>query len=133
LTKDTEIVDLLDQAMKGKQGQRNDLVDNIQEVRAPTGTSKDAGLRRAIKAKELRQQGMTQREIAEELGVDQATVSRDVCRNNGMPQKLHTTKRERTVIQLSPGTDPAAAATRIRARRLRRDDDGDQEVGAQVR
>ena len=45
---DTEALDLLDQAMKGRQGERTDLVDIINEVR-PNGTSRDQALRRLRK------------------------------------------------------------------------------------
>lgn len=45
-------LNLLDQAMAGRQGERRDLLDNIQEVEleaAPSGTSREAGLRRLRK------------------------------------------------------------------------------------
>lgn len=44
-----EAVDAIDRALKGRQGQRTDLLYNIQEVskqEAPTGTSTEAALRR---------------------------------------------------------------------------------------
>lgn len=46
---DPEAVDLLDQALAGRQGLRTDLVDNINEVARPTGTSQNAALRRLRK------------------------------------------------------------------------------------
>lgn len=46
---DVEAVDLIDQALKGKQGSRTDLVYNIHEVIRPSGTSRDASLRRLRK------------------------------------------------------------------------------------
>lgn len=46
---DTETLDLLDRALKGKQGERTDLVDNINEVSRPDGTSREAALRRLRK------------------------------------------------------------------------------------
>jgi hypothetical protein len=42
---DKETLDLLDQALQGRQGQRTDLVNNINEVR-PQGTSQTQALRR---------------------------------------------------------------------------------------
>lgn len=46
---DPVTVDLLDQALSGRQGRRTDLVDNIHEVDRPTGTSQAAALRRLRK------------------------------------------------------------------------------------
>lgn len=46
---DLEAVDLLDRALQGKQGRRNDLVNNINEVARPVGTSSDQALRRLRK------------------------------------------------------------------------------------
>ena len=44
---DPEAVDLLDQALTGKQGERTDLVDNIHKVSPrPDGTSRDRALRK---------------------------------------------------------------------------------------
>ncbi|MFD6360166.1 hypothetical protein ACFWFX_09965, partial [Streptomyces roseolus] len=46
---DETTLDLLDQALAGKPGERTDLVDNMHEVARPSGTSKEAGLRRLRK------------------------------------------------------------------------------------
>jgi hypothetical protein len=46
---DREALDLIDKATKGKQGERTDLFDNIQDVAAPTGTSCASALRRLRK------------------------------------------------------------------------------------
>ena len=46
---DPVAVDALDRATQGKQGQRTDLVDNINEVDRPTGTSEAATVRRLRK------------------------------------------------------------------------------------
>jgi hypothetical protein len=40
---------VIDQALQGKQGQRTDLVDNVNEVERPTGNSESAALRRLRK------------------------------------------------------------------------------------
>ncbi len=46
----TDVLDLIDQAVKGRQGERTDLLDNVQEVApAPTGNSHAAALRRLRK------------------------------------------------------------------------------------
>lgn len=46
---DKQTLDLLDQALQGRQGTRTDLLDNVQEVKAPTGNSESAALRRLRK------------------------------------------------------------------------------------
>jgi hypothetical protein len=48
---DPVALDLFDSATRGQQGRRTDLLDNMQEVgnNAPTGTSREAGLRRLRK------------------------------------------------------------------------------------
>lgn len=46
---DVETLDLLDQALVGGQGERSDLVDNVNEVKRPTGNSTDQALRRLRK------------------------------------------------------------------------------------
>nr|WP_309686499.1 hypothetical protein [Armatimonas sp.] len=47
----TEVLDLLDGVMQGKQGERTDLVHNIHDVKEdrPSGTSPEAALRRLRK------------------------------------------------------------------------------------
>lgn len=51
-----EALDMIDRAMQGRQGERTDLFDNVKEVKAPTGNSTDAALRRLRKdAPELHQ------------------------------------------------------------------------------
>lgn len=45
----TQTQDLLDQTLRGAQGRRTDLVDNINEVSRPSGTSQAAALRRLRK------------------------------------------------------------------------------------
>lgn len=63
---------------------------------------------RVEKSKALVNDGMTQREAAEVLGVDQSTVNRDLCKNNGMPEKMHKPKRKRITLQIQSGTKPEA-------------------------
>ncbi|MFM9589850.1 hypothetical protein ACKI1J_14995 [Streptomyces scabiei] len=46
---DPNAADLLDQALAGRPGQRTDLVHNMHEVERPSGTSREAGLRRLRK------------------------------------------------------------------------------------
>ena len=71
---------------------------------------------RQEKAKELRESGKTQQQIAEELGVSQQTVSVDLS----LPEKevitLKTGKEPRKVIgyRITQYTKPETAARRIR-------------------
>lgn len=46
---DPVALDLFDSATRGQQGRRTDLVDNMHEVERPSGTSREAGLRRLRK------------------------------------------------------------------------------------
>lgn len=46
---DKAALDAIDRAVQGRQGRRSDLVDNINEVDRPTGTSESAALRRLRK------------------------------------------------------------------------------------
>ena len=43
---DAEAIDLIDEAIGSRQGERTDIVDNIHEVERPTGTSARAAIRR---------------------------------------------------------------------------------------
>ena len=79
-------------------------------------TKHEQKMARAAKAKELREEGKTQQEIAEELGVSQQTVSSDLS----LPEKEVITpkagKEPRTVIgyRITQYTKPETAARRIR-------------------
>jgi orotate phosphoribosyltransferase-like protein len=68
---------------------------------------------RQEKAKELREEGKTQREIAEELGVARTTLWRDGCRNDVITEK---SQQPRKVIgyRITQYTKPETAARRIR-------------------
>jgi hypothetical protein len=46
---DPVTLDLLDQALAGRQGERTDLVDNVNEVSRPTGNTEAQALRRLRK------------------------------------------------------------------------------------
>lgn len=70
---DPEALDLLDQALKGRQGERTDLVDSIHDVAQddrPTGTSRAAGLRRLRKDRP----DLHERVIANDISVNAAMV-----------------------------------------------------------
>jgi predicted transcriptional regulator len=69
---------------------------------------------RQEKAKELREEGKTQREIAEELGVSQRTVSDDLAEKNVRTQKPAKEPRQRIRYEISQYTKPETAARRIR-------------------
>ena len=68
---------------------------------------------RQAKAKELREEGKTQGEIAEELGVSAKTVQRDSDRNTVITEKVSSTRK---VIgyRITQYTKPETAARRIR-------------------
>lgn len=57
----------------------------------------------------------TQEAIADLFGVSQKTISNDLVRKPGMPEKV-TKPRERLTYQIQTGTKPETAAARIRAK-----------------
>lgn len=63
--------------------------------------------KRAKKATELRDQGMTQQRIAEQLGVDRSVVSRDLCKSEVITTKLHKPKRKVTGYRTPNTPNPA--------------------------
>ncbi len=58
-------------------------------------------------------EGKTQQQVADELGVSQDTISKDLKRNTGMPEKVFK-PRKRITYQIQDGTKPATAAQKIR-------------------
>ena len=86
----------------------------IAELRKKNSSKKAEIVRRAAKAKELREHGLTQRAIAEELGVSQPTVVTDLSENSVPAEKPDKAKRDHTEVRLRPGTAPEQAAQRIR-------------------
>jgi hypothetical protein len=77
-------LDLLDKAVKGKQGQRTDLkpnlVNNVHEVERPPGTSQQAGLRKLRKHSEGREDVAEayKRVLAGEISVNKALANNSV-------------------------------------------------------
>jgi DNA-binding CsgD family transcriptional regulator len=69
---------------------------------------------RQTKAKQLREEGKTQREIAEELGVDQKTISRDLGKNTVITEKMPKEPRKVIGYRITQYTKPETAARRIR-------------------
>jgi hypothetical protein len=71
---------------------------------------------RQTKAKELREEGKTVREIAEETGVSVGQAHSDICSENSvMTQKTeHKQPRQRITYQITQYTKPETAARRIR-------------------
>lgn len=98
---DTEALDLLTWALRGKQGRRSDLLDNVQEVRAPTGNSQAAALRRLRK----RRPDLHTRVLSKELSANAAMVMAGL-------------RKETASV---PVTDPPSAARTLR-RRMKPDD-----------
>ena len=79
-------------------------------------SKREEKIERQAKGKELREEGKTQREIAEELGVSVPTVKRDARdQKNGVHAK-NDPKPTRKVIQykITQYTKPETAAKRIR-------------------
>ena len=60
------------------------------------------------------EEGKTQREIAEELGVSQRTVSDDLAEKNVRTQKPAKEPRQRIRYEITQYTKPETAARRIR-------------------
>ena len=69
---------------------------------------------RQTKAKELREEGKTQREIAEELGVSQPTVHADLSENRVITEKPDKEPRKVIGYRITQYTKPETAARRIR-------------------
>lgn len=85
----------------------------IRDLRKKKSKKKDEILARCEKAKALRESGMTQQQIAKELGVDQSTVNRDLCKKEARADILHKDKRHQIRYAIYQGTDPAQAAKKI--------------------
>jgi predicted XRE-type DNA-binding protein len=77
--------------------------------------SKAKQLARQERAKELHEQGATQQQIADELGVSQQTVSRDLLKKSVYTQKMSKQPRKVVQYKISQYTDPKTAAQKIRA------------------
>jgi hypothetical protein len=60
------------------------------------------------------EEGKTQREIAEELGVDQKTISRDLGKNTVITEKMPKEPRKVVGYRITQYTKPETAARRIR-------------------
>ena len=90
------------------------LIDELRK-KGPSKKKREI-IMRAQEAKKLREKGQTQQEIAAELGVNQGTVSRVLCKNSVMTEKMHKQPRTRICYQINQGTDPTVAAQRIRAK-----------------
>jgi predicted transcriptional regulator len=84
----------------------------IKELRKKRSTKRAQIIARAQKAKELREQGKTQQQIADELGVTQRTVSTDLEENRVITPK---TSKPRKVIgyRITEYTKPETAAQKL--------------------
>ena len=94
-----------------RQGQPITVAEADKEIR----TKREEIIERQAKAKELREEGKTQQEIADELGVTDRTIRSDLKaeRNADMPEKV-SAPRKRVTSQIQFGTKPETAARRIR-------------------
>lgn len=90
---DTEALDLLDQALEGRQGERTDIVNNINDVR-PQGTSKNQALRKLRK--------------------DAPELHADVLAGNLTPHAAMVKAGFRPKTVSVPVTRPEAVATSLR-------------------
>ena len=87
------------------------LIKELRNKKSPKRREMEA---RQKAAKELREQGMTQQQIADRLGVNQRTVSSDLEEKSVMTQKVSKEPRRRGVYQISQYTKPSTAAAKIR-------------------
>ena len=87
----------------------------IRDLRKKRSSKKAEIIARAKTVRELREQGMTQQAIADELGVSQRTVSDDLLAEKSvMTQK--TAKPRKAAYQISEYTKPETAAEKIHAK-----------------
>ena len=68
---------------------------------------------RAEKSKKFVEEGLTQQQIAEKLGVCQKTVSNDLVKNTVRPKKITKPKRKRIRYEINSGTKTEDAAKNI--------------------
>ena len=85
----------------------------IAELRSKKPTKRDEIASRIEQAKALAAQGKTQREIAEELGVSQKTVSNALVKKSVYTQKITKEKRKVKQYKISQYTQPETAAAKI--------------------
>lgn len=90
------------------------LIDELRK-KGPSKKKREI-IMRAQEAKNLREKGQTQQEIAEALGVSQQTASRDLLKKSVMTEKMSKRARRPVVYQINQGTDPTVAAQRIRSK-----------------
>lgn len=85
----------------------------IKELRKKRSSKRDEIVARAEKVRELREQGMTQQAIADELGVSRRTVNSDMCAEKSVMTQKPAQPRK-AVYQISEYTKPETAAQKIR-------------------
>jgi len=76
-------------------------------------SKRDQIIERSETSKRLYSDGLTQQEIAERLGVSQATVNGDLSRNTVPATKVNKPKRKHPEVRLRPGTKQDVAAKNI--------------------
>ena len=88
----------------------------IKELRKKRSSKKAEIIKRAEEAKRLRDQGMTQREIAERLGVTDRTIRDDLkAAEKTVMTEISSASRQRITYQITNYTKPTTAAEKIRA------------------
>lgn len=85
----------------------------IKELRKKKSSYRDQIIARAAKAKELREQGMTQQAIADELGVHRNTIASDLCTEKSV-RTQKTVQPRKARYEISEYTKPETAAQKIR-------------------
>lgn len=97
---DTETSDLLDQAIQGRQGERTDLVNNINEVERPVGTTKAQALRKLRRdAPELHADVLAGRLSAHAAMVSAGFRRRTVSVPIGQPDSVASTLRKHMSLE----------------------------------
>ena len=87
----------------------------LKELRKEKSSKKNQIIKRARQAKEMREQGMTQQDIADELGVHRNTVVSDLCTENSViTPKIVQEKRKVVGYRITEYTKAEVAAVKIR-------------------
>lgn len=85
----------------------------IKELRKKDSQIKRRLLERNREIHAKREEGKTQQQIADEVGLSQRRVGQILEANPVMTEKTSKSKRERTIYQINSGTSPEVAARKI--------------------
>jgi len=87
------------------------LIDELRKA-GPSKKKQDL-LKRAEQARQLREAGQTQQQIAEALGVSQQTASRDLLKKSFRTEKMSKQQRQLIRYEINQGTDPHDAVEKM--------------------